>query len=60
MQHDDAVYLGHMLDAARKAIISMRHKVVHDYMDLNEDVIWDTTTTDLPELISQLEKIVST
>ena len=23
-----------------KAIIGMRHKVVHDYMDLNEDVIW--------------------
>lgn len=109
MQHDDAVYLGHMLDAARKAtalvqgkkrtnfdreepirlalahliqiiweaarrvspecrqaharipwkaIVSMRHKVVHDYMDLNEDVVWDTATTDLPNLIAQLEKIV--
>ena len=41
-----------------KAIVSMRHKVVHDYMDLNEDVVWDTATTDLPKLISQLEKIV--
>ncbi len=109
MQHDDAVYLGHMLDAARKAaalvqgkrrsdfdkeepirlalahliqiigeaarrvssdcqqahakipwkaIVSMRHKVVHDYMDLNEDVVWDTATTDLPKLVAQLEKIV--
>ena len=41
-----------------KAIVSMRHKVVHDYMDLNEDVVWDTATMDLPQLITQLEKIV--
>ncbi len=41
-----------------KAIISMRHKVVHDYMDLNEDVVWDTATKDLPKLIDQLKKIV--
>lgn len=109
MPKDDAVYLGQMLDTAKKAhvlikgkqqadfdrdealkfavahpiqiigeaarrvspesqrrhsqipweaIISMRHKVVHDYMDLNEDVVWDTATIDLPELIAQLEKIV--
>ncbi len=96
MQKDDLVYVGHMLDTARKAmdlvkgkdrtdynseaairyalahllqvigeaarrvsqdfcknhpaipwkaIVGMRHKVVHDYMSVDEDVVWDTSST---------------
>lgn len=41
-----------------KAVIGMRHKVVHDYMDINEDIIWGTVTQDLPLLINELKKIV--
>ena len=40
------------------AVIGMRHKVVHDYMDVNEDVVWGTVTQDLPSLIDKLKKIV--
>ena len=109
MQHDDLVYVGQMLDMARKArqavegkdraafdadeilrvalthwvqvigeaarrvsaeyqathpnvpwtaIIGMRHKVVHDYMAVDEDVVWQTVQEDLPELIELLEAIV--
>ena len=37
----------------------MRSKVVHDYLDVDEDVVWDTVKNDLPFLIVELEKIVS-
>ena len=45
-------------DIAWKAIVGMRHKVVHDYMDVDEDVVWQTVTQELPDLIRQLEPLV--
>ena len=108
MPKDDSIYVGHMLDMARKAlsliqgkdrayydrdetlrlalayllqiigeaarrvspeyaathpripwkaIIGMRHKVVHDYMDVDEDVVWNTVTQDLAPLVTTLEAI---
>jgi len=39
------------------AIVGMRHKVVHDYMSVDEDVVWETVTGDLPDLIRLLETI---
>jgi uncharacterized protein with HEPN domain len=107
MQSDDLVYVGHMLDMARKAsrlvegksradydqdellrlalahlaqvigeaarrvsqefarahpqipwkaIVGMRHKVVHDYMAVDEDVVWRTVTEELPSLVGLLEE----
>lgn len=41
-----------------KAIIGMRHKVVHDYLNVDEDVVWRTVTQELPPLIAELEKLV--
>ena len=35
-----------------KVVIGMRHKVVHDYMDVNEDVVWGTVIQDLPLLVN--------
>jgi len=109
MPKDDLVYLGHMLDMARKAvektrglqrsvydqdenlrlalahliqiigeaarrvsaetrsahpeipwaeIIGMRHKVVHDYLEVDEDIVWDVVTADLPPLVAALERVV--
>jgi uncharacterized protein with HEPN domain len=109
MQKDDLVYVGHMLDTARKAvektrgrdradydadenlrlalthllqtigeaarrvsegfcdahpeipwpaIVGMRHKVVHDYMSVDPDIVWDTVVRKLPTLTGQLEQIV--
>lgn len=106
MQHGDDVYVGHMLDVARKVaskvsglrredfdqdenlrlalahllqtigeaarrvsrefqkahpgiawngIVGMRHKVVHDYMDVDEDVVWKTSIEEIPRLVAQLE-----
>jgi uncharacterized protein with HEPN domain len=39
-------------------IIGMRHKVVHDYLDVDFDVVWAVVTADLPELVAQLTPIV--
>jgi uncharacterized protein with HEPN domain len=106
-QHDDLLYLGHMLDAAREAhaiaverekeqfdrdrirqlalthlieiigeaarkvsaggraamptvpwsdIMGMRHRIVHDYWNVNTDRVWYTAVEDLPPLIDALEQ----
>jgi uncharacterized protein with HEPN domain len=39
-------------------IIGMRHKIVHDYMDVDFDIVWETATGDLPGLVAHLERIV--
>jgi uncharacterized protein with HEPN domain len=109
MEHDDAIYVGHMLDMTRKAvkaietksratydeddilrlglthlvqvigeaarkvspkfqsehpeiawrrIIGMRHRIVHDCMRVDEDILWQVVTKDLPELLPLLEEIM--
>lgn len=109
MLRRDLVYVGHMLDMARKAvsktrdlsrqtydadenlrlalihlvqvigeaarqvspeftgrhperpwanIVGMRHKVVHDYLGVDEDIVWQVVTEDLPELVALLEPLV--
>ncbi len=108
MARDDAVYVGHLLDTARKVvekverrsradfdadenlrlalayliqiigeaasrvssafreahaevpwseIIGMRHKIVHDYLGVDYDVVWEVVTADLPVLAGTLERI---
>ena len=41
-----------------REMIGMRHKIVHDYFEVNLRVVWDVATEDLPVLIKQLEMIV--
>jgi len=68
MSPRDLVYVGHMLDMARKAvskvrwadIIGMRHKVVHDYLGVDDDIVWQVVTGALPVLVATLEQIVPT
>jgi uncharacterized protein with HEPN domain len=42
-----------------KAIVGMRSKVVHDYLSVDEDIVWDTVTNELPSLVEELEKILN-
>jgi uncharacterized protein with HEPN domain len=109
MSPRDRVYVGHMLDMARKAvgktnqlsrhtydadenlrlalthlvqiigeasrhvsrdfiaqhpeipwteIVGMRHKVVHDYLGVDEDIVWQVVTEDLPKLVTSLERLL--
>jgi uncharacterized protein with HEPN domain len=38
-------------------IIGMRHKVVHDYLGIDDDVVWQVATEDLPKLVASLEAL---
>lgn len=36
------------------SIIGMRHRVVHDYLHVSIDVVWQTSVDDIPDLIAKL------
>jgi uncharacterized protein with HEPN domain len=36
----------------------MRHKVVHDYFGVGDDVVWDTVINELPPLIEKLRSVL--
>jgi uncharacterized protein with HEPN domain len=38
-------------------VIGMRHKIVHDYLGLDYDIVWEVVTRDLPILAGKLERI---
>jgi uncharacterized protein with HEPN domain len=42
-------------DVPWRAIINMRHRLVHGYFDINRDIVWQTLQEDLPALISLLQ-----
>ena len=42
------------------AIAGMRNKIVHDYMDVDEDIVWDSVIHELPSLVAELKRIVPT
>ena len=35
-------------------IIGMRHRIVHDYVNIKVEVLWETATERLPDLIAAL------
>ena len=35
----------------------MRHKIVHDYIHVDYETVWETATKDLPTLVKLLERI---
>jgi hypothetical protein len=39
-------------------MIGMRNKLIHEYGDVDWDVVWDTTQLDVPPLVATLEGIV--
>jgi len=42
-----------------RQIIGMRHRIVHDYMRVDEDVLWEVVSHDLPTLLPHLQKFTS-
>jgi uncharacterized protein with HEPN domain len=36
----------------------MRRKVVHDYLHVDFDIVWDVATVNLPPVVAQLAAIV--
>lgn len=52
----DSIHLAHP-NIAWKEIIGARNHLIHGYFDVDYDIIWQILTSDLPPLISALEKI---
>ncbi len=40
-------------------IIGTRNRLIHGYDYVDYDILWDTLTTNLPKLLTQLERILS-
>ena len=40
-------------------VSGIRNRLIHGYFDIDLDIVWETITTRLPELISQLKKLVA-
>jgi uncharacterized protein with HEPN domain len=40
-------------------IIGMRNRIVHDYLRVDYDIVWQVVTVNLPELVDQLETILA-
>lgn len=36
-------------------IVSIRHRIVHDYMNINPNILWEVVTKSVPELIQLLQ-----
>jgi uncharacterized protein with HEPN domain len=41
-----------------REMMGMRHRLVHDYFEINLDKVWETVREDLPPLIQKLEPLV--
>ena len=39
-------------------IIGMRNKMIHDYLSVDNNIVWDVVANDLPSLIQELEAIL--
>ena len=39
-------------------IVTMRHRLIHGYFDIDLDRVWDTITDDLPPLVKHLSFIL--
>jgi uncharacterized protein with HEPN domain len=39
-------------------VTGMRHRIVHDYVNINYDIVWETATRSIPQLLALLEPYV--
>ena len=46
-------------EIAWRAIIGMRNRIVHDYLGIDDDVVWEVITRNIPDLITQLEALIA-
>lgn len=42
-----------------RKLAGMRNRVVHAYHDIDPDIVWDTTTQDLPSLVAELTNLLA-
>jgi uncharacterized protein with HEPN domain len=39
-------------------MVGMRNRIVHDYLGIDDEIVWQTAAFRVPELIMQLEELV--
>ncbi len=42
-----------------KNIIGMRNKLIHDYLSVDHNIVWDSATIRVPQLIIELKRALS-
>ena len=42
-----------------KNMSGMRDKLIHDYMGINYNIVWDVAKNKIPELKTQIDKVIS-
>ena len=42
-----------------RQVINMRNRLIHGYDEVDLDILWDTITKDLPQLIIELERVLT-
>lgn len=45
-------------DIPWRAMVGMRNRIVHDYLGIDDEVVWETVKLRIPELIVELESLV--
>jgi uncharacterized protein with HEPN domain len=43
-------------DVPWSRVVGIRHRIVHDYLHVDYDIVWDVVQADLPGPIQQLEE----
>jgi uncharacterized protein with HEPN domain len=41
-----------------RSIVGMRNRIIHDYSNVDLDIVWETITIQIPELIAELDRIL--
>jgi uncharacterized protein with HEPN domain len=57
MQKDERIYLAHP-HIPWGAIVGMRNRIAHDYLNGDYKALWETMTKAIPILMTELERIV--
>jgi uncharacterized protein with HEPN domain len=39
-------------------IVGMRNRLIHAYFSINLNVVWSTSTEDIPPLVNELERLL--
>ena len=45
-------------EIAWRQMANMRNRLIHGYFDVNNDLVWETVTLELPPLIAQIKAVI--